>query len=57
MPNGSEIITQEIEKYGMLQRIKEESTGETPYLDYEIKLTEAKLHSLGVNTEDLKLIK
>ena len=54
MPNGNEIITAEIEKYGMLQRIKEGSTGENKVLDYEILLSEAKLHSLGVNTDALK---
>ena len=57
MPNTGEIITQEIEKYGMLQRIKAEAKEEIPYLEYEIKLSEAKLQSLGVNVDGLKLTK
>ena len=57
MPNTGEIITQEIEKYGMLQRIKAEAKEEIPYLEYEIKLSEAKLQSLDVNVDGLKLTK
>ena len=50
-----ELITITIEKYSMLQRIKEANQGENPVLDYEIRVCEAQLHSMGVNTEDLKI--
>ena len=50
-----EMIVNTIEKYSMLQRIKQANQGENPVLDYEIKVCEAQLHSLGVSTEDLKL--
>ena len=52
-----EMIVNTIEKYSMLQRIKAAGKEENPVLDYEIKVCEAQLHSLGVNTEDLKLTK
>ena len=48
MPDSSELIMQEIEKYGMLQRIKAASSEENPVLDYEIQLSEAKPESLGI---------
>ena len=57
MPTISENITAELDKYAMLQRIKADSQGDNPTLDYEIKLSEAKLHSLGINTDDLKIVK
>ena len=55
--NTCEIISYEIQKYSMLQRIKAASKEENPVLDYEIRITEITLHSMGVNTDDLKITK
>ena len=54
MPTADEQATKEIDIYAMLQRIKADSKEENPALEYEIKISEAKLHTLGVNTENLK---
>ena len=46
----------EIENYSRLQRIKKENgQQENSSLDYEIKISKAKLSSLGVNVEDITL--
>lgn len=51
-----ELVTVTIEHYGDLQRIKRSNgTQENPELDYVLKLTVAKLSSLGVNVEDITL--
>ncbi len=51
-----ELITMTIEHFGDLQRIKRANgTQENPELDYVLKLTIAKLSSLGVNIEDITL--
>ena len=48
------LVTMTIEHYGDLQRIKQANGGhENPALDYVLKLTVAKLSSLGVNVEDI----
>ncbi|MBR1523512.1 MAG: hypothetical protein IJ641_03540 [Lachnospiraceae bacterium] len=51
-----EIEYMEIENYSRLQKIKQENgKQENSYLDYEIKVSKAKLSSLGVNVEDITL--
>lgn len=51
-----ELITITIDRYAELQRIKRENgSQENRELDYAIKLTAAKLSSLGVNIEDITL--
>ena len=53
-----ELITVTIEHYGDLQRVKQANGGhENPALEYALKLTVAKLSSLGVNVEDITLAK
>ena len=51
-----ELIAVLIDKYTDLQRIKK-ANRDTPNeeLDYQIKVTTAKLSSMGVNVEDLTL--
>ena len=51
-----ELITTTIDRYTELQQIKK-ANGEykNPQLDYYIKVTIAKLSSLGVNVEDITL--
>lgn len=51
--NNSELITITIDGYVNLQRIKAVNTCDNSELDYQIKVTEAKLNALGVNTKDL----
>ena len=52
----SELITITIEKYADLQRIKKANGNqENPELDYQIKITTAKLSSYGVSVEDITL--
>ena len=51
-----EIIKEELENFSRLQRIKKDNNGQVNQtLDYEIKLSAAKLASNGVNVEDLIL--
>ena len=52
--NSAELLANEISKYTMLLRIKADSKEKNPTLEYEIRVSEVLLHSLGVNTEDLK---
>ena len=51
-----ELITVLIDKYTDLQRIKK-ANKDTPNeeLEYQIRVTTAKLSSMGVNVEDLTL--
>ena len=52
----SELIVVLIDKYTDLQRIKRANgSTENPELEYQIKITKAKLSSLKVNVEDLTL--
>lgn len=52
----SELIAVLIDKYTDLQRIKKANGGvENVELDYQIKVTTAKLASMKVNVEDLTL--
>ena len=55
--SDKELLAVTIEHYGDLQRIKQ-ANGEhkNPALEYALKLTIAKLSSLGVNVEDITLI-
>ena len=51
-----ELITVLIDKYTDLQRIKRANNGvENQELEYHIKVTIAKLASLGVSVEDITL--
>lgn len=51
-----ELITITMDRYAELQRIKRDNGDyENKELDYAIKLTAAKLSSLGVNVEDITL--
>ncbi len=51
-----ELITVTIDRYTDLQQIKKANGGhENEMLDYLIKVTTAKLSSLGVNVEDITL--
>jgi len=51
-----ELITITMDRYAELQRIKRENGDyKNKELDYAIKLTAAKLSSLGVNIEDITL--
>ncbi len=51
-----ELITMTMDRFAELQRIKRDNGGhENKELDYAIKLTTAKLSSLGVNVEDITL--
>lgn len=51
-----ELIAVLIDKYTDLQRIKKANKDTTnEELDYQIKVTVAKLSSMGVNVEDLTL--
>lgn len=51
-----ELITITIDRYTDLQRVKKANGNhENSELDYLIKVTTAKLSSLGVNVEDITL--
>ena len=51
-----ELITVTIDRYTDLQRIKRANGDhDNPELDYQIKVTIAKLSSLGVSVEDITL--
>ncbi len=52
----SEMEMFEIENYSRLQRIKKDNgDANNPTLDYEIRVSAAKLEKLGVNLESLNL--
>lgn len=51
-----ELVTVTIDRYTDLQQIKKTNGGhENEMLDYFIKVTVAKLSSMGVNAEDITL--
>ena len=54
MPIEKEMINNLIDKFTDLQRIKKSSDLEKE-VDYQIKITKAKLESFGVITEDLEI--
>ena len=54
--SDKELIAITIDRYTDLQQIKKANNGhENEQLDYLIKVTTAKLASLGVNVEDITL--
>ncbi|MCM1064502.1 MAG: hypothetical protein NC420_08545 [Eubacterium sp.] len=54
--SDKELIIITIDRYAELQRIKQSNgTQENRELDYAIRLTVAKLSSLGVNVEEITL--
>lgn len=56
MPSDKEMINNLIDSYANYQRIKKANHGhENEELDYLIKITAAKLSSLGVPVEDITL--
>ena len=51
-----ELVAVTIDQYGTLQQIKQTNDGhENQALEYALKLTVAKLSSMGVNVEDITL--
>ena len=54
MPTEKEMINNLIDKYTDLQRMKKSSDLEKE-LDYQLKITKAKLESFGIITSDLEL--
>ena len=53
---GFEMISNTIEYYTRLQRIKAANTSNNDVLDYEIRAIELKLRSFGVDFNELKLV-
>ncbi len=56
MADANELRTFEIENYSRLQRIKAANEGDNTVLDYEIKVSKAKLEGMGVNLENITLV-
>ncbi len=54
MPSEKEMINSLIDKYADLQRIKK-SADLAKEVDYQIRVTKAKLESFGIVTEDLEI--
>ena len=54
MPTEKEMINNLIDKFTDLQRIKKSPDLEKE-VDYQIKVTKAKLESFGIITEDLEI--
>ncbi len=54
MPSEKEMINSLIDKYTDLQRIKK-SDDLTKEVDYQIRITKAKLESFGIITENLEM--
>lgn len=54
MPTEKEMINNLIDKFTDLQRIKNSPNLEKE-VDYQIKVTKAKLESFGIVTEDLEM--
>ena len=58
---GAETMTREeminvlIEQYANLQRIKKAEKGENEELNYQIKVTRARLEAFGIVTENLEI--
>lgn len=54
--SDKELITVTIDRYSDLQQIKKANGGhKNEMLDYLIKVTVAKLSSMGINVEDITL--
>ena len=54
MPTEKEMISNLIDKYTDLQRIKKSDNLEKE-VDYQLTITKAKLESFGIVTEDLEM--
>lgn len=54
MPSEKEMISSLIDKYADLQRIKK-SADLAKEVDYQIRITKAKLESFGIITENLEI--
>ena len=54
MPTEKEMISNLIDKYTDLQRIKNDTDLEKE-VDYQLKVTKAKLESFGIITSDLDM--
>lgn len=54
LPTEKEMINNLIDKYADLQRIKKSDDLEKE-LDYQIRVTKAKLESFGIITSDLEM--
>lgn len=54
MPSEKEMINSLIDKYADLQRIKKSDNLEKE-VDYQLKVTKAKLESFGIVTENLDM--
>ena len=54
MPSEKEMINSLIDKYADLQRIKK-SADLAKEVDYQIRITKAKLESFGIITENLEI--
>lgn len=54
LPTEKEMINNLIDKYADLQRIKKSNDLEKE-LDYQIRVTKAKLESFGIITSDLEM--
>ena len=54
---NAELISMTIDQFSMLWRVKcaQPEGTDNEVLDKELRILEIKLHSLGVNTEDLKI--
>lgn len=50
-----EMINVLIEQYANLQRIKKAEKGENEELNYQIKVTKARLEAFGIVTENLEM--
>ncbi len=55
MPSEKEMINGLIDKYADLQRIKKSDDLEKE-VDYQLKVTKAKLESFGIVTENLDIV-
>lgn len=55
MPSEKEMINSLIDKYADLQRIKKSDDLEKE-VDYQLKVTKAKLESFGIVTESLDMV-
>lgn len=56
MPSDKEMINNLIDLYSILQQIKQANgSNNNAILDYQIKVTTAKLSSMGINVEDITL--
>lgn len=53
--NEKEMVNNLIDKYADLQRIKKAEKAVNEELEYQLKVTKAKLESFGIIIEDLEL--